>query len=60
MKGINVLALNTATMIEAVQHWLNTQMVNPPDVTSIQYEADKGGDVFSIYLEEKKPVCSKS
>ena len=39
MKGTNDLLLNQATMIEAVQFWLDSQMVNPvPKVMNVKVE----------------------
>ena len=37
MKGYNELTLNHQTMIEAVQYWLEAQMVGPaPRVTAVK------------------------
>lgn len=51
MKGTNTLELNEATMIEAVQFWLDSQFTKPVTVTSV-----KGGNnitpTFEVRLEE--------
>lgn len=42
MKGNNELVLNQATMIEAVQYWLDSRMVQPvPKVTGVVRDATK-------------------
>jgi len=38
MKGVNSLLLNTETMVEIVQFWLNVKMINPPTVQHISVE----------------------
>lgn len=38
MKGVNELILNQATVVEAVQHWLNAQMVEAPKIIAFKYE----------------------
>ena len=36
MTGNNEIKINEATMIEAVQLWLNDQFKSPPKVTSVE------------------------
>ncbi|MHB0978424.1 MAG: hypothetical protein ACYC1K_03445 [Minisyncoccota bacterium] len=59
MKGSNSLVLNTATMIEAMQYWMNSQMICPPVVVGVAHERENSCDVFKISLEEKDTdTCS--
>jgi len=51
MKGSNDLILNEDTMIEAIQYWLNAQMVSAPKVTSVKREASGLSDQFRIELD---------
>ena len=45
MKGSNDLILNEATMIEAIQFWLDAEMAQPaPKVTSVKSES---GSLYS-------------
>lgn len=52
MRGNNTLILNTATMIEAVQQWLDRQMVQrAPTVTGVEAEVKKyGNTTFKVEL----------
>ena len=53
MVGTNTLELNEATMIEAVQYWLNAQLVNSaPVVTSITMGAGMA-KTFSVQIESQ-------
>ena len=36
MTGSNELKLNQATMVEALQVWVNSVFVNPPTVVSVE------------------------
>lgn len=53
MKGTNELHLNSATMVEIVQYWLNSRMTEPvPVVTGFSKDSKGyGGDVFIVTLE---------
>jgi hypothetical protein len=53
MKGNNQLVLNEATMIEAVQFWLDSKMTpTAPKVTQVAGPADKyGGNTFTVSLD---------
>ena len=53
MKGNNQLVLNEATMIEAVQFWLDSKMVaTAPRVTQVAGPTDKyGGNNFTVSLD---------
>lgn len=53
MKGSNDLILNEATMIEAIQYWLNAQMVKAPTVTSVKRETSGLSDQFRIELDSE-------
>lgn len=59
MKGTNLLNLNEATMIEAVQFWLNAQMKDgkAPIVTSVSFSREHGSSTrFDVRVEEaEKP-----
>ena len=48
MKGNNSLLLNGATMIEAVQFWLNSQMNSPPKVLSVSQNKEHQCPQFEI------------
>ncbi|MCR4319764.1 MAG: hypothetical protein NUV74_05435 [Candidatus Brocadiaceae bacterium] len=51
MKGSNDLILNEATMIEAIQFWLDSRMVPPvPKVTGVKAKADGYSSTFTIAL----------
>lgn len=52
MQGNNTLILNTATMIEAVQQWLDRQMVQrAPTVTGVEAEGKNyGSTTFKVEL----------
>lgn len=59
MKGNNELILNQATMIEAVQQYLNTQMVAAaPTVVSVSFTASTYGDgqTFSVQVTDSAPL----
>lgn len=48
MKGTNKLVLNTATMIEALQLWLESQMKDQvPTVTGLDLD-DNDADMFVV------------
>ena len=49
MTGNNEIKINEATMIEAVQLWLNDQFKSPPKVTSVeQVQAGSYSKEFTI------------
>jgi hypothetical protein len=52
MQGNNTLILNTATMIEAVQLWLDSRMQAPvPAVTAVEPDkANYGSATFKVEL----------
>lgn len=52
MKGINELNFNEATMIEAIQLYLDKIMVEAPQVTTVK--KPQGQDVFVIVVTEKE------
>lgn len=52
MKGNNTLIFNQATMIEAVQFYLNAQMVNASKVTSVKTGGSVNGDYFKIEITD--------
>lgn len=55
MIGNNELHLNEATMIQALQYWLDSKMVNTaPTVTGISMP-DKYSSTFVVKLETKEP-----
>lgn len=52
MKGKNDLILNEATIIEAVQFWLDSKMVkNTPTVTSVKSAKDGYSMTFIVSLD---------
>lgn len=53
MKGRNRLLLNQATMVEAMQLWINQQMAHPRQVTSVDIIAGgRDSNEFEVVLEE--------
>ena len=54
MKGNNELNLNEATMIEAVQFWLNAQFLEgkAPTVKSIKGGTSTYDNTFKVSVEE--------
>ena len=55
MQGVNMLTINHATMIEAVQLWIDAQMKNPPTVVSVVSQGSSNlGTQFTINLEVKE------
>jgi len=56
MKGNNTLQLNEATMIEAVQYWLNGQFVigRAPKVTGVTCK-DSYSSEFEIEVSASEP-----
>ena len=50
MKGDNELHLNTATMIEAVQQWLDSRMVRDAPTVTIVKPSGKGDSMFVVGL----------
>lgn len=48
MQGNNELHLNTATIIEAVQLWLDSKMVSAPTVTDIK----AGNRIDGVFVVE--------
>jgi hypothetical protein len=52
-KGNNELHINHATMMLAVQMWLDATMTNPPKVTSVSASTQYGADQFILKIEEK-------
>lgn len=52
MKDVNELNLNEATMIEAVQFWLNNQWVTSaaPKVTSVVMESARRGHSWTFIV----------
>lgn len=53
MKGNNELHLNEATMIEAVQYWLNSRFVNAaPVVHGISGGKDSYSKIFVVSVKE--------
>lgn len=56
MTGTNKLDLNTATMIEIVQYWLDNKFLNKdekhPRVTHVEAGSLSAGAVFIVTLEE--------
>jgi hypothetical protein len=52
MIGNNELLFNQATMVEALQMYLNASMVNSPTVVSVSKHSSNGGvEEFSIKVE---------
>ena len=59
MKGQNTLELNTATMIEAVQGWVNDEFVKPLKVIKVEQTTGKGQGsnhqyLFTVVVEEEE------
>lgn len=55
MKGKNILYINQATMVEAIQLWVNATFTNPPLVESVKKDANYNvGEGFIVDLGEQK------
>jgi len=55
MKGSNDLILNEATMIEAVQFWLDSKMVpQAPKVTGVKAKDDGYSKTFTVSIAKLK------
>ena len=59
MKGTNQMHLNEATMVEAVQVWINKIFADglyhtAPKVTGVKIKSRRQSDIFIIDLEERK------
>ena len=60
MKGCNKLLINQATMIEAIQFWIDNEMDNPVVVTKVSTVASSfDADEFEIKLETKEEQTDK-
>lgn len=54
MKGINELIINQATMVEAVQFWLDSKMVQQaPRVLAVTETGRGHGEVFKVSLGDR-------
>ena len=54
MKGNNEIKLNQATMIDAMQQWLDSVMPNnAPKVTAVKVSDDRLENSFIIFLSDK-------
>lgn len=51
MQGKNDIILNTATMIEAVQLWLDAQMHHAPKVTGVTQKGQGYNNSFEVTLD---------
>jgi len=52
MIGSNDLILNEATMIEALQFWLDSEMAQPtPKVTGVKSKESGYGSTFTVSLD---------
>lgn len=55
MKGFNDFTFNEATMIQAVQFWLDAQFVrDPPQVRSINCSDSMSSKTFTVRVESKE------
>ena len=56
MKGNNTLNLNEATMIEAVQLYLDSKMIpgQSPTVSSVTMSRDGGSNIFTVRVAERE------
>ena len=56
MKGNNTLELNEATMIDAIQYWLDAQFVQgkAPVVKSVKGGTGTYDNTFKVAVEETK------
>jgi hypothetical protein len=61
MRGSNKLELNTATMVEALQFWLDAQFApgKSPKVTHVAM-VNRGLNQFDVSVTERKPDEAKS
>ncbi len=52
MKGRNTLQINQATLVEAVQYWLDREMKTAPKVLSVKHNSKYiGADVFDVEVD---------
>ncbi len=58
MKGSNTLKINQATMMEAVQLWIDKTMHEPPKVTAVKSVAGAYNQdaEFEVVLSEQEPA----
>lgn len=60
MKGSNDLILNTATMIEAMQFYLDSKMIpRAPKVTDVKAKADGHSTQFTVSLDSDADRASQ-
>ena len=55
MTGDNYLSINQATMVQAMQHWFNSQFTAPPIVKRVLYKSNGYSDIFTIQFTDEKP-----
>lgn len=58
MKGNNTLVLNTATMLEAVQLWLDANFKNPPIADTVHERNDGGSPSFHVRVKDRPQDAS--
>jgi len=63
MKGNNTLTLNQATIVEAVQLWVNATFKNPPKVERVEQTSAPGGaysssEVFEVKMSEPEQTAT--
>lgn len=59
IKGSNTMRLNTATVVDLVQQWLDREMKNSPVVSSVRGDTQAAVWELVITLAERKQEPSK-
>lgn len=59
MKGNNEIRINQSTMVEAIQFWINAQMVIPPKVDLIEFVKDGYMEMFVIHTTSIEKIEEK-
>lgn len=54
MIGNNTFVFNTATMIEILQEWFDSNLSDTPTVTGVKMKTENSCNLFEITVESKK------
>lgn len=52
--GNNRINLNTATMMQIVQFWLDRAMLPAVEVVHVKYDASNGGNMFTVEVKPRE------
>jgi len=59
MKGTNTMHINSETMVEALQVYMNRIMIHPPDVVSVRPRRSKPPTFEVIVVERQNNTAQK-